>query len=296
MPIANHTDFARAGRILSEMTGGRVSVQDSPYSGTRGVIDAQDRFVRTGANGRQEVGGLGERRFNEITFRMNVIRAAKDLAASGAQFSGDQKSDKVNKTLWTLGYGGRMQVRKFVDDRGNLGSPAKAIRDIFQNGRQYGFECATAMMVIFHKAILDTIGDAAFDAFFTEPRYLTFFRWSEKDDDYLALERVEQKDDKLVAGSHYYYKNPDASDANSAFSGENVIYLGERNGERLFYAHGVIGRDGNYLVTEGELLRSLSSLRRPGATQQPFRADFSYSLNAHKLAEMARTTVRAGAA
>ena len=247
------------------------------------MVDAKDSFVRVDpAGGKPQVVALGRKRLDEVTLRVNIAQAARDLAASGANFSATASSDAVNPLLWTLGYGGRMQVRKFLAD-GTIGSPAKAIRDIFSHGEHYGFECATAMMVIFHKAILETVGDAAFDAMFAHPRNLTFFRWEVKDDDYLALEKIDKNGDQLTVGSHYYYKNPDASEENSAFAGENVIYLGVENGRRMFYGHGIVGAKGTYVVSEAELLASLRSLRRYGAATEPFRDDFRYSLDVETL-------------
>ncbi|MCI4139943.1 protein-glutamine gamma-glutamyltransferase, partial [Bacillus vallismortis] len=44
--------------------------------------------------------------------------------------------------------------------------PSKAIRFIAENGPFYAFECATDIVVIFYLALIDTIGEEAFDASF----------------------------------------------------------------------------------------------------------------------------------
>jgi len=284
-PIRN---LQTSSQLLSELLEQPVRVLDSPTTGKVGELDAQDTYERTDPKtGKVVRAVLGDDLFGDLAFRQRVAQAARDLAASGASFSGCQENDSVNKDLWTLGYGGRMQVRKFLE-AGKLGSPAVALKDIFEHGRRYGFECASAMMVLFHKAILDTVGDTIFDKMFTEPAYLKIFRWELKDNDYLELEQIEQGKSDLVPGSHYYYKNPDASAANSAFGGENVVYLGSENGQRMFYAHGVCGAKGTYLVSEDELIASLSSLRRMGATTAPFRDTFTYSIDAKRLAAKAQ--------
>jgi protein-glutamine gamma-glutamyltransferase len=225
---------------------------------------------------------LGVKRTEDLVFRHNVVEAAFALAQSGATFSGSHRTDKVNKKLWTMGYGGRMQVRKFLPE-GKFGKPSEALNDIFKNGSQYAFECATAMMVIYHKAILDHVGADAFDQMFTEPRNLAFFRWSIEDDDYSDIKKLKMKPMPLHPGSHYYFKNPDASAENSAFGGENVIYLGDGK----YYAHGIHGADGTYIVTEQEITHTLAALRRRGATEKPYRVDMEMHLDGLALSKKA---------
>ena len=265
-------DLEGAERIAEEVYDSAVKIEDSP-GGKRGKIDAGDRFVIDHPSN-PLVEKLGAERTEDLAFRAAVVKASKDLAESGASFAGTAKQDKVNLKLWTKGYGGKMQVRKWLGD-GEIGKPSVALRDIFKNGDQYGFECATAMMVIYHKAILDHIGDEAFDRLFTEPRHLKFFRWSIEDDDFIDVKRLAHVPSKLKPGSHYYYKNPGADPKNSAWGGENVIYLGD--GE--FYAHGIRGASGTFVVTEQEILDTLRGLRTPGSTKEPHRIDMEMHLD-----------------
>lgn len=269
---------AQAEAVAKELHGPTARIVDR---GVVGVLDKKDRLVRE-EGGRTVNGAVGVKRNEEIAFRARVVTAAKELAASGASFAGSADGDRVNQKLWTMGFGGRMQVRKFLAD-GELGRPSAALRDIFDNGHQYGFECATAMMVIYHKAILDHVGDDAFDAMFTEPRHLAFFRWSIEDDDFLDVKKLVHKPTPLMPGSHYYYTNPDASAENSAFGGENVLYLGDGQ----FYAHGIVGSSGTYLVTEQDIMDTLSALRRPGATTKPSRVAMAMWLDGYALSKKA---------
>ncbi|MFH1809672.1 MAG: hypothetical protein ABIJ09_13075 [Pseudomonadota bacterium] len=267
------SDFSALNKIARDIHGPEARIVDSARSGVPGQVDAKDtlEFVKGGTTVSKALGVDGT---EDLVFRKHVVDAAYALAAGGASFSGHHSTDKVNKTLWTMGYGGKMAVRKFMPD-GSIGKPSAALRDIFENGQQYGFECATAMMVIYHKAILDHIGDAAFDKLFSEPRMLAFFRWDIEDSDFKDVKRLTMKPMPLVPGSHYYYKNPDASDANSAFGGENVIYLGDGK----YYAHGCVGDEGTYIIDEKDLMRTLSALRRPGATAMPFRIDMEMHMD-----------------
>ncbi len=271
-------DLEAAQDIAKELYGPGASLEDGDQ-GLRSRIDADDRFVPTeGAS----VERLGPRRTEDLAFRHAVVRAGKDLANSGVAFAGRSGEDRVNKELWTMGYGGKMQVRKWLPD-GEIGKPSTALRDIFSNGKAYSFECATAMMVIYHKAILDHIGDEAFDRLFSEPRNLKFFRWQVEDSDFTEVKRLAHRPSKLMPGSHYYYKNPDASEANSAFGGENVIYLGDGK----FYAHGIRGASGTFEVTEKEILDCLRGLRRPDATTEPYRIDMEMHLDGLALSKKA---------
>jgi len=146
-----------------------------------------------------------------------------------------------------------------------------------------GLTAASTATRLGHKAILDHIGDAAFDKLFSEPRMLAFFRWEIEDSDFKDVKRLANKPMPLVPGSHYYYKNPDASDENSAFGGENVIYLGEGK----FYAHGCVGDDGTYIIDEQDLMRTLSALRRPGADKAPYRIDMEMHMDGLAVSKLA---------
>ena len=273
-------DLEGAERLAAEVYDSAVKIEDAP-GGTRGKIDEGDRFVLDHPSN-PLIEKLGAERTEDLAFRAAVVKASKDLAESGASFAGTSKQDKVNLELWTQGYGGKMQVRKWLNE-GEIGKPSVALRDIFKNGDQYGFECATAMMVIYHKAILDHIGDEAFDRLFTEPRHLKFFRWSIEDDDFIDVKRLAHVPSKLKPGSHYYYKNPGADPKNSAWGGENVIYLGDGQ----FYAHGIRGASGNFVVTEQEILDTLRGLRSPDSTQEPHRIDMEMHLDGLALSKKA---------
>ncbi|MDP2339955.1 MAG: hypothetical protein Q8O67_03270 [Deltaproteobacteria bacterium] len=271
------TDLKAAERVAQELFGPSAKLIDKGAVGVSG----KDQVVFE-KGGKTVTKTLGVKQSEDIAFRAHVVKAAKDLAASGASFSGAAGSDKVNKDFWTMGFGGRMQVRKWMPD-GSIGKPSTALRDLFQQGNKYGFECATAMMVIYHKAILDHVGDAAFDKMFSEPKNLAFFRWEIEDQDYVDVKKLVHKPMPLSPGSHYYYENPAASTENSAFGGENVMYLGDGQ----FYAHGIIGASGSYLVTEKEIVATLSSLREAGATAKPKRVNMAMWLDGYALSKKA---------
>src|SRR5687767_5955269 len=140
------------------------------------------------------------------------------MAMSGCAFAGAHGRDRVNTELWTLGKGGRMQVRKYVE--GGLGSPAKAYRDLFLplegSTSKYAFECAASNQLILVKGILNFLeelygkdADRVFDKLMTEKRYPVVWRWDEKPE---LLEHVlvyEENKGELIPGSQYHFANPD---------------------------------------------------------------------------------------
>ena len=275
--------FGAVQGIVREMYGPDARLEDSKVEGVRGQIDAMDDIHYASRSGAAKIEKLGVAGAEDVVFRQRVVDASYGLAKSGAQFSASHSTDKVNKALWTMGYGGKIQVRKFLPND-QIGKPSVALRDIYENGSDYAFECATAMMIIYHKAILDHIGDEKFDELFSEPRMLSFFRWSIEDDDYTSVKKLVE-DDKIIKqapkpGAHYYIANPDASDENSAFRGENVLYLGDGT----YYAHGIVGDSGTYIVTEEEIIATLSALRKPGATTKPHRIGLELEMDALKVA------------
>lgn len=248
--------------MLKEVYGPSAALRDA---GMPGKVDPADVFVYKNGKGKLVTTKLGKTRYQQAQIQLNIVKAAKAFHAAGVNFSGSSKTDKVNKELWWMGYGGKMGVRQNV-------KPSDAINDIFKNGDKYGCECATATMIIMYKGILDTIGPKDFDRAFAKTR---LFRWDIKDDDFKAAE----KHGKLPGywpGDHTYFKNPDFDPSNSAFQGENVIYLG--NGQ--YFGHGL------GVATDKEVVERLNGLRRSGAKKTAFRDDFELRLNGAKIAAL----------
>ncbi len=261
-PKLGHTSFQN---LLKEVYGSSLVLKDA---GKKGVVDPGDILVFTDKGGRLVKTRLGKTRYEQARMQLLVVNAARQFAAAGVAFSGSSREDKVNQRLWWMGYGGKMGVRQGT-------RPSEALNDIFKNGRLYGMECATATLVILYKAILDRIGPKDFDVAFAKTR---LFRWEIEDDDFKKAKRTG-KLPGFWPGDHTYFKNPEFDPSNSAFQGENVIYLGK--GE--YFGHGL------GIVTERELIDSLNSLRRPGARKSAFRDDFELRIDPKTIAKLDRT-------
>ena len=242
-------DFATYESILQEVFGKKARLTDKSGGALAGHVDAGDTFEYE-KDGRWVKTTLGKTRFEQARMNAHIVKAAREMAASGADFSGRSADDRVNQELWWMGYGGKMGVRQNVPS-------SKAVRDVFENGNKYAFECATGNLLVYYKAILDRIGDEDFDREFPK---LRLFRWDIKDDDLLAAEKTGVLDGHWP-GDHNYFSNPDFAPENSAWQGENTIYLGKGQ----YFGHGIGIESGAHILS------TLDSLRKDGATRKAYR-------------------------
>src|SRR5690606_31911583 len=85
----------------------------------------------------------------DLNLRKNIIASAKAMNQGHAQFAVFANSF-CNPRYWQLSQVGGFRLRHDVYQ-------ADAIRDIFINSSLYGFECATAMIIIYYHAVLNVI-------------------------------------------------------------------------------------------------------------------------------------------
>ncbi|RSD28309.1 protein-glutamine gamma-glutamyltransferase [Mesobacillus subterraneus] len=190
----------------------------------------------------------------EIRLRENIIEASLKLKDAGVAFTSFTYS-QFNPVYWTkhpMGYLLNPNVR-----------PSDAINDIFENGQLYGFECSTAMVIIFYKAVLDSIRVSNFNYLF---RGLLVWNWNYDPD--LAI--ITMEGNEFIPGDVVYFMNPDFD--KPIWRGENAVFLGKG----LYYGHGIgIG-------TAEEMINALNTLRKEGATRSAFmlkqhsRLNFKY--------------------
>ncbi|WP_058301867.1 protein-glutamine gamma-glutamyltransferase [Gorillibacterium timonense] len=177
----------------------------------------------------------------ELRMRANILHSSNALASSGARFSTFAQST-CNPQFWTRTPKGAFELRPDV-------SPADAIRDIYQNGNLYSFECATAMVIVLYRAIIETVGDAIFNDRFAN---LTLYDWNYDRD--LNLRRIDPAN--VLPGDVVYFNNPDVSPLTPWWIGENAVDMG--NG--YYFGHGV------GVVPGDEIIRALNRNRIPGST------------------------------
>ncbi|MDQ0229820.1 protein-glutamine gamma-glutamyltransferase [Metabacillus malikii] len=176
-----------------------------------------------------------------LKLRVMIIRAARDLLSSQAKFANFADST-CNPKYWTLTANGGFKLKQDVQ-------PADAIKDIFQNGPLYAFECATAIVIIFYKAALESINIEQFNRIY-QGLYLRDWR---SDED---LPINTRKGNDFLPGDCLYFNNPEFDPNVSYWRVENAIDLG--NGH--FFGHGI------GIKTAEKMIEALNSRRKPNAT------------------------------
>jgi protein-glutamine gamma-glutamyltransferase len=204
----------------------------------------------------------------EPTLRSNIIAASKDLNSNGAKFATFRKSF-CNEDYWILTNKGGFQLR-------DSASPAVGIGDIFSNGKKYGFECATAVIIIMYKGVLDTLGEVRFNRLFPN---LHLYSWEHDSD--LGLITEDAPSANAQPGDILYFKNPEVNPEKMEWRGENVIKLSDD----LYFGHGIGIKN-----AEG-IIAALNRHRVPEATESAFLEDqFIYpdfsSLSQHAPADI----------
>lgn len=189
-----------------------------------------------------------ERLSFELLVRENTVKAAKSLYFSEASFATFYHS-RCNSKYWLLTREGGFELKANA-------APAEAIRDIFTNGAQYAFECATAMVIVLYRAVLDTLGDTVFNRLFSN---LYLWDWH-FDFDLRLTWNVPQA---YYPGDIRYFKNPEVDPKTPYWQGENVVDLGGG----LYYGHGLGIRSAK------EMIAALNQRRRPGATRSAYLMD-----------------------
>lgn len=182
----------------------------------------------------------------ELKMRTHTVEAAKAMYASDISFATFSNS-RCNERYWIRTPNGGFLLRPGV-------LPSVAINDIFANGHLYAFECAGAIIIMLYKAVLDTIGDAAFNYYFQN----LFLRDWQYDRDMRLITTYNLAE--TYPGDVLYFKNPDHDPRTPEWQGENVIKLDDN----LFFGHGIgIG-------PAQEFIQALNRGRRPGSQQSAY--------------------------
>ncbi|GAB6891880.1 Protein-glutamine gamma-glutamyltransferase [Geobacillus stearothermophilus] len=199
----------------------------------------------------------------EIKLRSQIVQASVDLAKSRAQFAIFRFS-RCNSQFWLRDERGGFQLRPDV-------LPSDAINDIFVNSELYAFECATAIVIVFYKAVLEGIDVSAFNRLFA---HLLLYDWHTDKD--LGIET--KKGEHFLPGDCLYFKNPDVDPLTPQWQGENTIYLGDG----LFYGHGI------GIETADSIIAALNRRRKQWATKSAYLLPHITQMNFAYLSQFAR--------
>jgi protein-glutamine gamma-glutamyltransferase len=190
----------------------------------------------------------------ELSVRLETIKAAKALHKSGATFT-TFKYSFCNPQYWELTSYGGFLLKKGV-------SPIAAIRDIFYNGKKYAFECATAIVIIFYKALIETLSEQVFNRLFSD---ILLFDWHYDQD--LGIITKPGKDH--IPGDCHYFNNPDFHPYLPQWRGVNVIYL-END---LYFGHGI------GIKNKKQMIETLNKLRKENAKKSAYLLEQTTRLN-----------------
>ena len=178
----------------------------------------------------------------ELEFRKRIIDASTALYRGGLRFSIFRESE-CNEDFWDRMENGGFKLKSGI-------KPSEGIRNIFRNTREYATECATAMVIIFYKAVLDIYKDELFDSTFPK---IILMNWLYTDNKLGVY--TDREPNILLPGDCRYFKNPDVDPMTPEWQGENAIDLGDGT----YYGHGVGIRNAEMMI------RILNKKRIPGS-------------------------------
>jgi protein-glutamine gamma-glutamyltransferase len=178
----------------------------------------------------------------ELRLRENIIKAAQMLNGSQVQFA-PFKTSRFNPLIWTKTNSGYLLNPNVL--------PSYAINDVFINSREYAFECTTAIIIIFYKAVLDTISIRNFNEFF---QGLLVWDWQHDKD--LVITTKSGRD--FIPGDAVYFYNPEYE--HPVWTGENAIFLGGN----YFFGQGI------GIKTEMGMIQELNKLRKRNAVKSAY--------------------------
>jgi protein-glutamine gamma-glutamyltransferase len=198
----------------------------------------------------------------DLNYRVNLILSCIELFNSGIQFRIFEES-YCNEAFWQRTRLGGFQLKSGV-------LPSLAIRDIFTNGKKYGTECATAMIILIYKALLSVYSEGTFNTLFAN---LLLYTWDYDRD----LRLITKTSGTVLPGDLIYFKNPQVNPTEMHWQGENTIYLGDA----FYYGHGVGIR------TKKQVIDHLNSHRIPNAFLSAYLTDLVTRLDHRVMSQYA---------
>ncbi|MEG0693308.1 MAG: protein-glutamine gamma-glutamyltransferase, partial [Oscillospiraceae bacterium] len=159
---------------------------------------------------------------------------------------------RCNELFWKLTKEGGFLLENNV-------KASQAITDIFNNGQLYATECATAMVIIYYKALLTVMGEEVFNKLFTQIHLMNWHYIDNRLDDIGYMQPVKD----YLPGDRRYFANPDVDPQTPQWQGENTLDLSQK----LYYGHG-IG------ILEGpKIIEALNQNRKNNSTKTAYLMD-----------------------
>jgi protein-glutamine gamma-glutamyltransferase len=242
---------SRVGGIEMIMIAGQpANVAEISNSFPANSVERDILRILASSQTKYEYDSLNELIF-ELNLRREIINAANALYQSDMNFKIFRKST-CNPAYWNRMSDGGFQLKNGV-------KPSDAINDIFINSSMYGTECATAMVIVYYKALLSIYPEQLFNQLFTT---IYLMNWHNIDSLLKEIGIMREEPDYLP-GDRRYFANPDVNPLTPEWQGENVIDMG--NG--LYYGHGLGKYDARTIISE------LNRQRRIGADTSAYLMD-----------------------
>ncbi|WP_246941984.1 protein-glutamine gamma-glutamyltransferase [Bacillus pinisoli] len=181
----------------------------------------------------------------ELKLRKNIIDSADEMNRSKAVFTTFQYAT-CNDTYWKLTDAGGFLLKRDVN-------PSEAILDIFKNSSKYAFECATACVIIFYRAVLKSIGKPFFDSLFQN---IYLYSWHADPD--LGIRTFHGK--HFLPGDIVYFNNPDFNPETPWYRGVNAVVMTEGK----YFGHGF------GIKTDEEMIDMLNKKRNKDSSQSTY--------------------------
>ncbi|RUT35667.1 protein-glutamine gamma-glutamyltransferase [Paenibacillus zeisoli] len=186
----------------------------------------------------------------ELLVRQEITSAARELNSSGVKFA-KFSSSRCNEAFWIRESSGGFRLKSGV-------KPSDAINDIYRNGPLYAFECGTAMVIVWYKAVIESISPDSFDIYFNH-----LFLYDGEHDPNLVLQ-VSDKGKEAFPGDVLYFENPDVAPEKNEWQGENVVLLEPG----LYYGHGI------GIKSAETIIAALNRNRKPNSQTSAFLTDY----------------------
>lgn len=181
----------------------------------------------------------------ELKVRKNIIESARVMDQGVAEFEIFEKT-RANPQYWNVTDIGGIQLKHGV-------KPSEAIQDIFKNSSLYAFECATAIMIIYYHALLNSMEEQVFNRVFQN---LYLYSWHA--DPSLEIQTI--KTNYFLPGDVVYFNNPDFDPETYWWRGENTVVLEDGT----YFGHGI------GILDADQMIQTLNKTRKPGSNQSAY--------------------------
>jgi len=200
----------------------------------------------------------------ELILRKEIINASNELYRSQFSFKVFREA-MCNQDYFELTRQGGFLLKDKV-------KASDAIADIFINSDKYGTECATAMVIVYYKALLNIFPEDVFNEMFPS---ILLMNWH-KIDKHLREIGITSDTNDFLPGDRRYFANPDVDPLIPEWQGENTIDLG--NG--LYYGHGI------GIHTADTIIAELNKNRKDDSEKSAYLMDSVGRPNFKRLADI----------